>query len=52
MDVDLMKLLRQQFIIHGGHVRNHLQGNKAGQYRQNQTFLCEDINIKLSYSNI
>lgn len=39
MDVNLVELLRQQIIIDGGHVTNHVQDQKTGQDGHHQTFL-------------
>lgn len=40
---DFVKLLRIEFILQRAHVSDHLQGNKAGQDRQHQTFLFGEI---------
>lgn len=39
MDVNLVELLRQQIIIDGGHVPDHVQDQKTGQDGHHQTFL-------------
>lgn len=39
VNVNLVKLLRVEFIFQRAHVSNHLQGNKSRQDRQHQTLL-------------
>lgn len=41
VDVDLVKLVRAEFIFQRAHVSDHLQGHKARQDRQHQPLLME-----------
>lgn len=43
VDVDLVELLRAEFIFQTAHVGNHLQGNKARQDGKHQTLLLGQI---------
>lgn len=43
VDVDLVKLMRAEFIFQTAHVGNHLQGNKARQDGEHQTLLWGQI---------
>lgn len=43
VDVDLVELLRAEFIFQTAHVGDHLQGNKARQDGEHQTLLLGQI---------